>query len=468
MQKKLIVYLEDFRFWILIFLLIRLIGITNPPLEISHNWRQVTVNMIARNYFEGNTTFFYPMMDNAGEKSGITGTEFPLLNELISATSIIFGWQHWYGRLINLLVTSLGIWFFYRWIRDFIDQKAAFPAGLILLVSMWFSFARKSMPDTFSMAICFVGLYYGYSYLRNGGFNRLIAFFIFGLLGVLCKLPALVALSPLAIEIIFNYSKIKERIVPFVLSGVLLASVAAFWYFYWFQHLVAIGNWQFYMFGPGFPVGLFDLFVDPYETLDNFFFESIKFTGFIAFLLGLYIAIREKNRYVFFIFCLYSFAFLLFMIQAGSGFTTHDYYTIPYVPMLAFFAGWAISRINSINWRIACLVIICCEGIANQHHDFWIHSNQEYKADIELLCDSFSEKNDLIIINAGQNPQEIYFAHRKGWTIDHPLAINNNYVDSLSLLGAKYLIIDKHIGENIPEGRILIKENNDFAVYKLH
>ena len=114
-------YLCDFRFWLMLFFLLRLTSITDAPLEISHNWRQSTVNMIARNYYEGNTTFFYPMMDNAGEKSGITGTELPLLNLIISETASIFGWQHWYGRLINLIVTSIGIWYFFRWLKKFID-----------------------------------------------------------------------------------------------------------------------------------------------------------------------------------------------------------------------------------------------------------------------------------------------------------------------------------------------------------
>lgn len=461
------ILLSDFRFWIFFFLCIRLIGITNPPLEISHNWRQTTVNMVARNYYEGNSTFLYPMMDNAGEKSGITGTEFPLLNEIIAQISYVFGWQHWYGRLINLLVTSIGIWFFYRWIREFIDENAAFPAGIILLVSMWFSFARKSMPDTFSMGICFIGLYYGYVYLRQGGFGKLCTFFFFGTLGILCKIPAIIALSPLFIELILNYKNIKSRIIPFLISGIFIITIVGFWYLYWFQHLVAIGNWQFYMFGPGFPNGLFDLFIDPYETLDNFFFESLKFTGFIAFLVGLFIMYKERNIYSALVFSLFSFLFFLFMIQAGSGFTTHDYYTIPYVPMMAFIAGFALSRLKNRKIQIACMVLIAVEGIANQHHDFWIHSNQRYKIEIELFVDEFSTNKDLIVFNAGQNPQELYFAHRKGWSIDHQQAIKNDYIDSLSLLGAKYLVLDKHQGEGIPEGKVMIRENQDFVAFKL-
>ncbi len=244
--------------------------------------------------------------------------------------------------------------------------------------------------------------------------------------------------------------------------------IVGFWYFYWFQHLVSIGNWQFYMFGPGFPEGFFDLFIDPYETLDNFFFESLKFTGFIAFLAGLYILIKEKRSDALSIFGLFSFLFLLFMIQAGSGFTTHDYYTIPYVPIMAFIAGFSISRITNKKLQLACLILICAEGIANQRHDFWIHSNQLYKTELESFANKFSSKGDLIIINAGQNPQELYFTHRKGWTIDHQQAISDSHIDSLSLVGADYLIIDKHQGEGIPRGKAAIFENIDFIAFKLH
>jgi len=50
---------SDIRFWILIFFAIRLFGITNPPLEIAHNWRQTTVTMVARNFYETKTNIFY-------------------------------------------------------------------------------------------------------------------------------------------------------------------------------------------------------------------------------------------------------------------------------------------------------------------------------------------------------------------------------------------------------------------------
>ena len=67
-------------FWIFLFFLVRLIGITDPPLEIGHNWRQVTGLMVARNYLEVDANILLPRIDENQGESGIIGLEFPSLN----------------------------------------------------------------------------------------------------------------------------------------------------------------------------------------------------------------------------------------------------------------------------------------------------------------------------------------------------------------------------------------------------
>jgi hypothetical protein len=42
--------LGDIRTWIVLFFLIRMIGITSAPIEIGHSWRQCLTAMIARNF----------------------------------------------------------------------------------------------------------------------------------------------------------------------------------------------------------------------------------------------------------------------------------------------------------------------------------------------------------------------------------------------------------------------------------
>lgn len=459
--------LKDVRFWLLFFILIRLIGISDPPLEVSHNWRQSTVNMIARNYYHGETRFLYPMMDNAGEKSGITGTEFPLFNQLISFCARILGWEHWYGRLINLLVTSLGIYFFYRWIKEFIDSKTAFASTMILLVSLWFSFSRKIMPDTFSVSIVFIGLYYGYRYFRDKKSSSVLLYIMFSSLGVLCKLPAIIALSPLAFLFI-KYLK-EEKTIPFtfVAASLVILGIAFYWYFYWFNHLIALGNWQFYMMGPSFGEGIKQLISMPKETLDNFYFESLKFTGFIAFLMGIYYSIKLRHYTIAFPFLLWSIAFLVFISKAGSGFSTHDYYTIPFVPAMALLAGFGVSKLPKNSYQIIALLIISIEGIANQHHDFRIKDKELVKLNLENICDTFSTREDRVVINTGMNPQSIYFCNRKGWSMESSELNKEKTLDSLNALGAQFLIIDKLKAEFQVSYGIVYQDSN-YSIYDLN
>lgn len=105
-----------------------------------------------------------------------------------------------------------------------------------------------------------------------------------------------------------------------------------------------------------------------------------------------------------------------------------------------------------------CIVLICVEGIANQQHDFFIHSNQVYKTELEALLDNTIDRNEKIIINGGQSPQDMYFAHRRGWSIEPDRMANKAYIDSLISLGARYAVVDlkpdnfpmyEPIGENL-------------------
>src|SRR5688572_28681282 len=159
---------KDVRFWIILFFILRLYGITNPPLEVGHNWRQTDGLMIARNFYERDANIFYPTVDVAGEKTGIVGSEFPILNYIIYLTSLLFGFEDWHGRLVVLLFSSIGTFFFYRLIRRYYDEPSAFIATIFLLISYWFSYSRKIIPDVFAASLCLVALYYCFRYLDEG------------------------------------------------------------------------------------------------------------------------------------------------------------------------------------------------------------------------------------------------------------------------------------------------------------
>ena len=431
--------LNDIRIWIFVFFVIRMVGITNPPLETGHNWRQCLTNMMARNFYDGRANILYPEIDYAGNNSGIIGSEFPLFNYLIYLTSLAFDYSHWYGRLINLIVSSFGIYFFFLLIRKLTSEKIAFLASIVLLSSIWFAFSRKIMPDTFSVSLVLIGLYCCHKYLYSGKWIQLILFFLLTTLGGLCKIPSLYLLSALSILIFIpgldGYRKAYVIVVTSICIG-----VVALWYFYWVPYLLATYHNQLY-----FPRGIIEGFKEIVPLANrffrNFYFNALNsYIAFICCLVGAYLVISGHGKYRREILLVLTFTFFVFILKTGEVFPLHNYYVIPFVPVMAVLAGIAIDRIP-IKFQAMLLLLIVAEGILNQQHDFFIRKNQRNVMLLESLADQFTDKKDLIVINGGQSPQEIYFTHRKGWSVNND-KINPNLLLQFKNAGAAYLIIN--------------------------
>ena len=239
-------YSKDIRFWILFCFILRLYGITNAPIEVAHNWRQSNVTMVARNFYEVSSNIFYPRIDNAGEKTGITGMEFPVLNYLIYIVSLVFGYAHWYGRLINLIISSIGVFYFYRLIRLYLAAVIAFNATIVLLFSLWFSYSRKIMPDTFSVSLVIIGMFYGLHFLlKENKKAYLFLYAIFSIIGILSKLPAgylLILFAPILLD---SSISLKTKINFAGISAIYLSCVLV-WYFYWVLFLVEKYHFCYY------------------------------------------------------------------------------------------------------------------------------------------------------------------------------------------------------------------------------
>jgi len=131
---------------------------------------------------------------------------------------------------------------------------------------------------------------------------------------------------------------------------------------------------------------------------------------------------------------------------------------------MALLVGIGLSIIPG-KYLFIPLFLIALEGIMNQQHDFFIKETEKYK----LTLENFTVKNigekELIVINGGSSPQLIYFAHRKGWTVEND-KLNKKDLDLLRQKGASYLVINKnsYVGEFDYE---LVASNENFAIYKM-
>jgi hypothetical protein len=432
--------LKDIRFWILLFFLLRLYGISYPPLETGHNWRQTIVNMTARNYHEEGIDLAHPRVDIAGELSGITGMEFPLYNAAIAVMMDLFGEAHWYGRLLNLIMASIGIWFFFRLIRAHVDERTAFLAAMIMLGSLWFSMSRKIIPDIFSCSLMFIGIE------RSLGF-------ITGRLGkpwlligpALCTLAVLMKLSAGCWMVLLPLSYFltgtdRSRWWTFqVVQGIFLISVL-YWYGIWVPHLVETYGYFHFFMGKELAVGASELMADLPGLLSRFYQSPLGYAGFAMVLLGLYQLISKGRYAVLGYTASVFFLFFLFILKSGENFIVHNYYGIPMVPLLAFIAAIGLEFFSDTKLIYGLLAVILLEGILNQVRDFRIKDEQWVLLELEPLLDRYTERDDLIWINAHGSPTAMYFAHRKGWSESDEAIVSSEDLEAIKEKGCKALL----------------------------
>lgn len=444
-------------------------GITNPPLEVAHNWRQTTGTMVTRNFQEESANILYPRIDFAGEKTGITGMEFPIHNYLSYLVSELFGYQHWYGRLINLLVSSLGVFYFFRIISRYFNPHVAFNASFVLLVSIWFAYSRKIMPDTFATSLVIIGFYYAALYFEEPnrrGFNLLL-YALLTLLGILAKLPVGFLLILYAFFLFNKQISIHLKTTFFIVSGILLTPII-WWYFSWVPYLVKTYDfWHFFMGKPIYQ-GTLELIENWRDGLKHFYDAALKYLGFFCFILGMYFSFKNKQKTLFWIFGLSLGSFLVIALKAGFTFTHHSYYIIPFVPIMALVAGYGISQLQNQFLKISLFVLIAAEGIFNQLHDFRIKEHEMAFAKLEESMDTFSSRTDLIVVNTAPNPTAIYFAHRKGWLATNEELKNRTYRTELKQKGCKYVVILKrYLGSDLDLELTPVVNNPDWVIYKL-
>lgn len=432
----------DIRFWILLFFVLRLYGITDPPLEVAHSWRQCFTNAVALYYYEHGNSFFYPSAAIFGNSKGIVGTEFPLFSYLIFIVAKLVGYAHWYGRLINLVVSSIGIYYFYRCVLESGNKKLAFYSTLLLLTSVWFIFSRKSMPDTFSVSLTIIGIYYGIIYFKDNKKLPLLLYFLFATLGILSKIPSLFLLSFFLYFFLSKTYSLRSKIIFSVVS-IATVVIVSFWYFIWVPYLESLeGNRLF--FPKSITEGLNELSLHIGEGLEKFYFVAFQsFAGFFLFLLGIYFSLKNRLRRELLVLSALTIVFLLFIIKTGAVFPTHSYYIIPYVPVMALVAAYGLLNINQEWLKLFLISFVLIESLLNQQDDFKIKKDEWAKLNLSSIADSVSDSGDLIAVSGGESPQFIYFTDRAGWRLKNEELKQTDLIDSISKKGCKYLFLDK-------------------------
>ena len=139
--------------------------------------------------------------------------------------------------------------------------------------------------------------------------------------------------------------------------------------------------------------------------------------------------------------------FVLLLFKGGYNSLHHDYYFVPFVPVMAILAAFGLSEMKNQRIAFIFLLAIVLEGILNQYHDFRIKSNEAQLLTLESRLDGIMERDDLIAINSPFVPTPMYFAHRKGWLCSAESLNQAEYITGLKTDGLDFIVVLKNAYE---------------------
>lgn len=433
--------LGDIRLWVLLTALVRLIGITSPPLETAHSWRQAFTNMVARNMAEEGIDLLHPRTDLSGERPGVVASEFPGFNAAVALLYRSFGPAHWYGRLVALVASALGAWAFHALLRQRYGERVAFLAAFILLWSSWFVYGRKSMPDVFSVALVLIALWAVDRALRTSAWWFALAIPM-AAIGGLCKIPAVVLLAPWALMGLEHGITRSWRALALTSLAMAIAPVA-WWYFVWQPHLLAAYGNPLYFPYP-LAEGLQQLWAHAGRAAERFRFSALmSHAAFLGACLGAWRALRNRDARTASVALGILLPFALIMAKAGDVFALHAYYIIPLVPLLALLAGLGLERLPRGMATAAVLALVVAEGAGMRWTDLTGGDERAYLLEAEGLADRFTGPQDLVATASGLDPRPMYYLHRSGWNLTPEKAQQRHTLDSLAALGLRAVFVER-------------------------
>lgn len=464
-------WLFDIRIWILVLFAMRLDNIGMGPLD-EHSMRQTLTLSVARNMLEVKWDFLRAYVDFGNWDPRPLAAEPPIFNSLIALMYLVFGEHDWFGRLINLTVSSIGLWFLYRFLRDiWRDPRAAMLSTVFFAVSLAFVYSRKSMPDTFALSFVLIGNYYGLRWLQSGSRRAAVAFVLTLAIGLLGKLPMVCVATLLLIPLLQPELPMRRKR-QLIGLGAIPVGLSSLWYFVWVPYLIKYENGYQLFESFGLKEGwhqFFELRKDLWEVIfvDG---QMVSWLSLGMTLVGIFYFGHQRQYATVAALVLYTLVFTLAVIHEGYVFPTHDYHGIPYNVPLAMMAGYGLAHLfRTVPWAAFLYVVAAAyDAITFQRRDFFIHPDGRRWQHLEQVADSFSQRTDRFSTNSGVDTRLFYYLHRKGighfsWDLkDYPEWTK----DDIARGNVKFMFIDKRdMQDSMPYP--VIFDNGEFRAYKL-
>jgi uncharacterized protein (UPF0303 family) len=138
---------------------------------------------------------------------------------------------------------------------------------------------------------------------------------------------------------------------------------------------------------------------------------------------------------------------------------------------MALISGYGLAQIANKKIMLVLLTATAVESMGDQIRDFRVHKTNAAFRDLESIVDSVSNRSDLFVVNTEPHcPTAMYFAHRKGWTVNRMRISDTSFLGELKSKNCKFALVvkrmygfDNDVTLSLPQ----VYESDDYRIYSL-
>ena len=437
---------KSYSVWIIALLILatilRLYAIDEPFLD-THSWRQIDGAMIARNFFESNSTILSPELDYTYGNGYIMALEPQITPYLISQVYRFTGIHHWSARIVPILFSILAIFFFYKLIFALTKniRLALVSAFVYSILPINIFISRSILPEALIMLLSNITLFFFVTYHQDKGKKNIyyILFIIFLSLFILVKLYTAYLLIAIILFIFMTnktWKQQKQDLLKLACYLALPLIIISFVYI-----LININSTR-----DSIPFG-FD-FVDRgtgvnyWFSLDDFLSYDIhkemlgRLVMIVATPPGIILAILGISTTMKFpLMRYYLYSLMLFLLILWGSNYAHKYNLIHFTPIASLLIGSGILRISKTIQRYNILSKLCIIGLCilllfasviNAQDLYW---QNQYIKDASERFNELSLGEDIVMFfpHRGTMGQYLYYINTKGFIVPYGVKFDKEW-----------------------------------------
>ena len=485
-SKKVFFYNPKYSKWIFLLLLI-LVSLFYQYHKILflrpqgvHQWRQADCISFTMNYYKEGMHFFNPSIHNLisdNGTSGLTMGEFPALYYFNALLWKIFGPHEFICRLVNMLITFLGLFALFKIFEDVLkDSFWAIGLSLLFFTSpMYVYYSSNFLTNAPAFSLVLIAWYFFYQFYKNEKliwlFGSLMILLLAALLKITASISFILLLFLFFIELFKLYkfkngrkifNKPQIQFIPFLI--VLIGIVGWYYYTSIFNNIHG-GKFTFNDLWPLWRMDAQEIKI----TLEGismiwiyeYFNRTILYIALVLFIVNLFLY-KKINKFLWISTLVIFTGVFLYLIFWFNALKNHDYYLINLLILLVsiFLSFFCYLRkthfkvFNSLILKFVFLVFLIsnidyCEEHIRGRFSGWMNERhlQHFQA-LETITPYLRslgiERTDKVIsIPDISFNITLYLMDQKGWTDYGDINLNRSEKIAKKIkLGAEYLIIN--------------------------